>query len=105
MGLGIKAPDAPVCTDLGSRGWCRYTVSDKSFYVDDDKNLFFDPILNKQRTWTSLKRYSVIVPAHSWVQFKNFVDNICHRIDCSNGSGSWQQVVNDIMGHLPQGAR
>lgn len=107
-------PDQEVCANLGDHGYCRFSISHKSYFVDDgtghmykdlDKKmkkaqLYTDPKTGKKFTWAQLVQISVIVPPYSFAKSKAWADNVCHQTNCSNGVGSWSDVLSDVDAHL-----
>jgi hypothetical protein len=103
-------PDIVVCTGLFNprnglidTGWCRYTVSNKPFFVDNDKQTFYDVLSGRDLHWQDLMEMSVIVPPYSFAVAKSWQDDICHQLKCSGGVGNWTDLVNDIDLHVTGG--
>lgn len=107
-------PDEEFCANLGDHGYCRFVISHKSYFVDDGTGhvykdldgkmkkaqLYTDPTTGKKFTWAQLVQVSVIGPPYSFAKFKAWGDNVCHQVNCSNGVGSWSDVISDLGAHL-----
>lgn len=103
-------PDVESCANLGDHGYCRFSISHRAYFVDDGTGrkytdidgkvqtaqLYTDPQTKKKYKWVDLVQVSVVVPPASFAKLKSWADNVCHQVDCDNGVGSWNDVVNDI---------
>ncbi len=84
----VSVPDVPVCTNLGLKGYCIWTISNKEQTVDET-------VLLGKLKWSDVMKKSVIVPVDSWIKIKGFIENACHQSNqCANGVGSWQEKLN-----------
>lgn len=106
-------PDVESCANLGDHGYCRFSISHRSYFVDDGTGhkytdidrtektaqQYTDPQTGKKYKWADLVQVSVVVPPASFAKFKSWADNVCHQVDCDNGVGSWSDVVTDIDRH------
>lgn len=84
-------PDVPVCVEIHpAKGWCTFTISNKSFYVDD-VNKFED------KTWWEMRPTNVQVPYQSWEKIKTFIIKNCKKSKkCKNEITTWDRSLTQI---------
>lgn len=91
----LSPPDVPMCveTEYDKEGWCTYTIKEEEFFVDNENNLYPIPDESgKKRTWKELKVGSLIMPAHSAAQYKEFVMKVCKKSKkCEKQIASWDR--------------
>lgn len=85
-------PDVPVCVELNpTKGWCTNTISEKEFFLDEEKNLF------NGKKWSEVNLTSVRVPAASWAQLKSYILKQCKKNqDCQSDLGKWQRKTDSV---------
>jgi hypothetical protein len=93
----VTPPDSIVCTNLSDqKGWCTTMISGKSSYVDASHPFGADKL-----KWADVVNSSVIVPAESWVEIKNFIDSTCHQSGkCGSNVGNWSTTLQSIDTHV-----
>lgn len=88
VGCATKPPDVPICTELSmTRGFCTNTISDKSFFIDEENKL-------DGKTWWELRPTMVQVPIPSWVEIKTFIIKVCkEKGNCGDNISNWERRV------------
>lgn len=97
-------PDTDVCVEIdeGVLGWCTYTISEKEFYVDNDKNRHPDG----NKTWKEIKTESLIMPARSYGKVKAYIIKQCKKHnDCSRDISKWKRKTNKIQTKIQKANR
>lgn len=81
-------PDVPLCAEISlSKGVCTYTVSGKTFIIDDD-NPF------EGQTWFDMRIKTLSVPAKSWAKLKAFLIKQCKKSNkCDVDISSWDREL------------
>lgn len=84
-------PDVPICTELSmTRGFCTNTISDKSFFIDEEIKL-------EGKTWWELRPTMIQVPISSWVKIKAFIIKVCkEKGNCGDNISNWERRVFDL---------
>ena len=97
-----KPPDKPICIELDiDRGWCKQTLSDKEFFVDDD-HPFIDED-GKSYTWWELRVVSLSMPPSTWAAIKAFIIKSCKKMKtCGEQVASWERTIQSIDKTLEQ---
>ena len=90
-GCATTPPDVPICTELSmTRGFCTNTISDKSFFIDEENKL-------DGKTWWELRPTMIQVPIPSWVKIKTFILKVCKEKDnCGDGISNWERRVFEL---------
>ncbi|MFN7824848.1 MAG: hypothetical protein ACK5P6_05750, partial [Pseudobdellovibrionaceae bacterium] len=80
-----------ICTELSmTRGFCTNTISDKSFFVDEENKL-------DGKTWWELRPTMIQVPSSSWVKIKGFIIKVCKENgNCGDNISNWERRVFDL---------
>lgn len=96
-GCATKPPDVPICTELSmTRGFCTNTISDKSFFVDEENKL-------NGLSWWELRPTMVQVPITSWVEIKTFIIKVCkEKNNCGDQISNWERRVYDLDEQIQQ---
>lgn len=103
-GCATHVPNVPLCINEpanqvhAQRGFCNYTLEDKAFYVDDDKQLYTDS-KGKKWKWSELQMISLVTPPDTWVSLSAFIQSYCHRKpgDCGQDVGQWTNSEGNIL--------
>ena len=84
-------PDVIGCRQQSvNSGFCTYTLTQKSFIVDDAH-----PYNNS--TWLDMKINSVYLPAESWAKIKEYILKECKKNNnCSQNINNWDTKLNSI---------
>jgi 16S rRNA C1402 N4-methylase RsmH len=85
-------PDVPLCVNHLTYGHCHTLVSNKSTTIDDKHPL----VAGSKDTYATTVAKSILMPAQSFAAIKAWIENVCHRVSCKNGIGSWDKVVQDL---------
>lgn len=79
----VSVPDIKLCTEIEpTMGYCTTVLTNQESQVTGGD-------------WAVLKLQSIIMPVDSWVQLKDFIQNLCHQNKqyCTNGVGNWNGIV------------
>lgn len=81
-------PDVPICAEVNiSKGICVYTVSGKSFEIDDERPF-------EGATWFDMRIKTLSVPAKSWAKLKAFLIKQCKKSNkCDVDISSWDREL------------
>lgn len=90
-GCATTPPDVPICTELSmTRGFCTNTISDKSFFIDEETKL-------DGKSWWELRPTMIQVPITSWVKIKAFIIKVCkEKGNCSDNISNWERRVFEL---------
>lgn len=95
LSCAVKPPDVPACVELFPwQGWCRKTISDEEFYVDDEHPYKFDG--KTPKTWWEIRPTMIMLPPYSWGETKKFIILICKKNNQCSEVTSWDRTVNRI---------
>lgn len=86
-----------ICVELLHEfsGWCTFTISDKEIFLDNDKKLY------NGKTWSDLKKDSLIMPADSYAKIKAYILSECKKHkDC--GLEKIEKKTTDISRKISQ---
>lgn len=79
-----------MCVELSpSRGYCTYTLSDRSFYVDETRKF-------EGKTWWEVRPYMIQVPPQTWAKLKAFIMKICKERGGCDQVGSWENAIHRV---------
>jgi hypothetical protein len=83
-------PDEPVCVELSpSEGYCTYTVSQKSFRVNDEQKF-------EGKTWWEMRPYMLQVPPQTWARIKAYIVKVCKERGGCGEIGTWESTVDRV---------
>jgi hypothetical protein len=84
-------PDVAACVELSlEKGYCTKTISDESFYVDEENKL-------EEKTWWELRPYMIQLPISSWVKIKAYIIKMCKKYgQCDQEISSWDRKIEKI---------
>lgn len=86
------------------RAWCRNSISDKRFFVDETHPMSMPD--GTKKTWFEIRHTTVKLPAQSWAEIKKFIIKICKESEiCSQNVASWDRAVGDVDGWLKENQR
>ncbi|MBK8202409.1 MAG: hypothetical protein IPK68_08905 [Bdellovibrionales bacterium] len=79
-----------------TRGFCTNTISDKSFFIDEENKL-------DGKTWWELRPTMIQVPIPSWVKIKAFIIKVCkEKGSCGDNVANWERRVFELDDKIQQ---